>query len=298
MAETEATKPPVNPLVVRDVHKRYKDGTVANRGISLWANPGETLGILGPNGAGKTTLVRQITTELLPTSGEIQVFGLDVVREPQEVKALLGVMPQGATLYDALTVYQHFRIFGRLRGLTAKKAARRADELIAELRLTEHRDRPVDKLSGGLQRRALVGIASLAKAPLLVLDEPTTGLDPQSRHDLWSLLGHYKEEGTTVLLTTHYMEEAEVLCDRVGIINQGRLLALDTVDNLRASHGFEFKITFQRDDSGMPESLYGSTGSELTEKVRAMGIQQYTVARASLEDVYLALTGEREALDD
>ncbi len=286
-----------HPLEVRDLNKRYKGGIWANQDITLTAKPGEVVGILGPNGAGKTTLVRQITTELLPTSGEIRVFGHDVMAEPSAVKSHLGIMPQEANLFEYLTVFQHLRIFGRLRGLSPKDAGRRAEELIADLRLTDHRNVLIGKLSGGLRRRVLVGIAILAQPPLLVLDEPTTGLDPQSRRDLWALMRRYQERGTTILLTTHNMEEAEALCDRVGIINHGRLLALDTVDNLRATHGYEFKITYTRDGSAAEmETLYGADDQELVERARAMGVHQFTVSHANLEDVYLALTGEKEAL--
>ena len=285
-------------LEVNDLSKRYKSGTWANSGISLTIQSGEVLGILGPNGAGKTTLVRQITTELMPTSGEIRVFGHDVAVEPIAVKALLGVVPQEAMLFDYLNVQQHLRIFGKLRGLSPAYAAQRADELVAELDLVQHVLSPVDQLSGGLKRRVLLGISALARPPLIVLDEPTTGLDPRSRRDIWSLLRRYQEQGTSILLTTHYMEEAAALCDRVGIIQQGRLLALDTVSNLKATYGYDFKITFTCNGSmAEAQTLYGSDDRELVERVQAVGTSQYTVARTNLEDVYLALTGEKEALD-
>ena len=286
------------PLVVRGLTKRYKGGTWANRDISLAALPGEVLGILGPNGAGKTTLVRQITTELVPTSGQVLIFGHDVVAEPSVAKAFVGIVPQEATLFEYLTVHQHLRIFGKLRGLSPKHASRRAEELVRDLRLDQHRDVLVEKLSGGLRRRLLIGIAALAQPPLIVLDEPTTGLDPRSRRELWSLLRAYKERGATVLLTTHYMEEAEALCDRVGIIQHGRLLVLDTPTNLRAAHGYQFKVTYTCNGSmAQAETIYGTDDRELVERVRAMGASQYAVAPTNLEDVYLALTGEKEAFD-
>ena len=286
------------PLIVRNLNKRYDGGTWANRDISLTAEPGEVLGILGPNGAGKTTLVRQITTELHPTSGDIRVFGHDVVAESSTVKGLLGIVPQEATLFEYLSVRQHLRIFGKLRGLSSKDAKDRAEELITNLHLAEHRDVPVERLSGGLRRRTLIGIAAIARPPLMVLDEPTTGLDPKARRDLWALLRSYQERGTTILLTTHYMEEADALCDRVGIIQQGRLLALDTVAGLRSAYGYEFKITFTCNGSAAePQTLYGANDRELVERARLMGASQYSVARTNLEDVFLALTGEKEFLD-
>lgn len=301
--QAERTSPTVNapPLVVDSINKRYKGGVWANQNISLVAEQGEILGILGPNGAGKTTLVRQITTELFPTSGTIHVFGHDVVAEPNRVKSLMGIVPQEAKLYELLTVKQIFRIFGKLRGLSPRAASRRADELIADLRLEDHRDVMAMKLSGGLQRRVMVGIAALGRPSLIVMDEPTTGLDPQSRRDLWKLLRSYRERGATILLTTHYMEEAEALCDRVGIIHQGRLVALDTVPNLRAAHGYEFKVTFSTNstngDDSETQTLYGKNDDELVERVRAMGIRQFSVSRTNLEDVYLALTDGKESLD-
>ena len=286
------------PVEVKGLNKRYKGGVWANRDISMTAEPVEVLAILGPNGAGKTTLVRQITTEIQPTSGEVRVFGHDVVADPLRVKDHLGTMPQEADPFEYLTTHQHLRIFGKLRGLSAVAARRRADELVEELRLVEHRDVLAGKLSGGLRRRLLVGIAALARPPLLVLDEPTTGLDPQSRRALWALLRGHTEKGATVLLTTHYMEEAEALSDRVGIIDNGRLLALDTIANLRAKHGYEFKVTFFRNvfDSE-EETIYGADDRALVEKVRVMGIQQFSVSRTNLEDVYLALTDGKEPLD-
>jgi ABC-2 type transport system ATP-binding protein len=216
-------------------------------------------------------------------------MGRDAVTEPNEVKALLGIVPQEATLFEYLTVRQHLRIFGKLRGLTPKNAAIRADEVTAGLRLEEYSDTAISSLSGGMRRRILIGLAALAHPPLMVLDEPTTGLDPQSRRDLWSLLRSYREQGSSVLLTTHYMEEAEALCDRVGIIEDGKLLVLDTVENLRAAYGYSYKVTYSTDnESGEVVTVYGSNNDELVEKVRSQGIQDYAVSRTSLEDIYLA----------
>ena len=289
----------IPPLLVQNLSKLYKGGVWANNEINLTGKSGEILGIVGPNGAGKTTLVRQITTELLPTSGCVSVLGHDVVEEPNKVKSLLGVVPQEAALFDYLTVYQHLRIFAKLRGLKPREAGAQAQQLIQDLDLMNHRDVLVRKLSGGLRRRVLVGIAATARPPVMVLDEPTTGLDPQSRRNLWSLLRRYREEGAFILLTTHSMEEAEALCDRVGIIKGGRVLALDTVDNLRANHGFQFKITYFPNGSiSDGVTLYGADGQELADRVREMGFPQYSVGLTNLEDVYLAIIGDTEGFDD
>ena len=287
------------PIEVRNLHKRYKGGTWANRDITLSAVQGEILGVVGPNGAGKTTLVRQITAELLPTSGDVRVFGVDAVARPREVKDLMGIMPQEATLYGGLSVRHQFRIFGKLRGLPARLARRRRDDLTADLDLEDHQHKSTDALSGGLRRRVLLGIAAIADPPLLILDEPSVGLDPEARHGLWELLRRYRHEGKTVLLTTHYMEEAEELCDRVAIIQDGSLLALDTVGNLHAAHGYRYKVTFTT--TGGTRSLYGNDDRLLVARVQAKGIDQYSLTRTTLEDVYLALTGgapESAAEDD
>ncbi len=289
----------VLPLVVEGLSKQYRGGLWANRDISFSARAGEVLGILGPNGAGKTTLVRQITTELMPTSGSLKVFGIDVVSSPIEVKYLMGIVPQEAMLHEHLTVHQTFRIFGKLRGVPASEARHRADEVISDLRLEEHRNVMARNLSGGLKRRVIVGLAVLGRPKLMVLDEPTTGLDPQSRRDLWALLRRYREDGAAILLTTHYMEEAEALCDRVGIIQRGRLLALDTVPNLKASHGYQFKAVYSEDtDEGETKTIYGADDRELFERVHTIGARSVAISPTTLEDVYLALTDGKEGLGD
>ena len=287
------------PLVIRDLHKHYKNGTWANRGISLDGFSGEILCILGPNGAGKTTLVRQITTELIPTSGFVQVLGYDVQANPLMVKSLLGVVPQEATLFGYLTVKQHLRIFAKLRGMSGKDANARTEQLLSELDLNRYRDVAIDKLSGGLNRRVLVGIASTARPAVIIMDEPTTGLDPRSRRTLWSMLRGLRDAGSFVLLTTHSMEEAEALCDRVGIIKGGELVALDTVENLRAEFNFEFKLTYHRGNRISDDQiLYGSDDQGLIERAREMGVNQYSVSRTTLEDIYLTITGNLAEVDE
>ena len=275
------------PVEVRNLRKRYGKGAWANDGISFAALGGEILGIVGPNGAGKTTLIRQITTELRPTSGEVRVFGIDAVARPHAVKHMMGVMPQEATLYWGLSVRHHLRIFARLRGLRRRAAARRCEELIAELGLQEHRDKSTETLSGGLRRRVLLGIAAVADSPLLILDEPSVGLDPEARRDLWELLRSYRQRGKTVLLSTHYLEEAEALCSRVGVIQRGSLRALDTVANLYSAYGYEYKITFATADGG--GTLYGNDDRLLVRQAQERGSDQYSVSRTTLEDVYLGL---------
>lgn len=292
MSGTE--RPP--PVEVRNLNKRYKDGPHANQDISLTVNWGEALGVLGPNGAGKTTLVRQITTELLPTSGEVRVIGIDAVANPDDAKARIGVVPQEARLFQGLSVYRHLRIFGVLRGLSRRDARERADELIEELDLTAHRDFVSERLSGGLRRRLLVGIAMLAEPDVLILDEPTVGLDVESRQRLWEVLQSYRQRDAAVLLTTHYMEEAETLCDRIGIIQDGRLISLDTIANLRSSIGHEYKLVYESSEG--QQTVYGDDHLALADQLRAQGVDEYAVMRTSLEDVYLALTQQARDEDE
>jgi ABC-2 type transport system ATP-binding protein len=219
---------------VRGLVKRYRDGTVANRGIDFEMKAGEIVAIIGPNGAGKTTFLRQLTTELQPTFGAITIFGVDAIACADQAKRLMGITPQEAGVFESLTVRQHLELFGRLKGLAKCDAANAASRIAGELGLEADLARRVGALSGGQRRRILIGLALLGRPPLLILDEPTTGLDPASRQDVWRLLRRVVSEGATLLLSTHYMEEAERLSDRIGIITSGRLVALGTLSELAA----------------------------------------------------------------
>ncbi len=213
-------------ISVRGLVKRYKDGTVANRGIDFEMRAGEIVALMGPNGAGKTTFLRQLTTELHPTSGSIVIFGVDAVACAVRAKRLMGITPQEAGVFESLTVRQHLELFGRLKGLSTRESAGAARRIISDLGLDADISRRVGSLSGGQRRRILIGLALLGRPPLLVLDEPTTGLDPASRQH------QAVAEGATLLFSTHYVEEAERLVDRIGIISAGHLVALGTVSQL------------------------------------------------------------------
>ena len=287
------------PLMVRGLCKKYQSGLWANRNINLTGNAGEILAVVGPNGAGKTTLIRQITTELIPTSGSISVLGFDAIKSPLKVKSMIGVVPQEATPFDYLTPYQHLRIFAKLRGIKPRESGIRARQLIEQLDLGDYQDVEIGKLSGGLKHRVLVGIAFTANPSVMVLDEPTTGLDIQSRHHIWAFLRKARDEGAFILLTTHSMEEAEALCDRVGIIREGKILALDTIVKLKAKSGHEYKITYRGYEPGAVSMvMYGDNRETLVENVRAKGISRYSVSPVNLEDVYLDLIGRPESRDD
>jgi len=220
----------------------------------------------------------------------VLVSGISVLDRPGDVVWQLGVVPQEGNFFHGLTVRQHFQILGRLRGLGRREASRRTDELVAELRLEEHKDKPSETLSTGLRRRLLLGIAALARPPLLILDEPSTGLDVESRQNLWNVISNYPDERSSVLLTTHYIEEAEALCDRIAIISDGRLVALDTPAALRDSIDFDYKVVYRK-ARGL-ETIRGNDQDELLARVKELGVEQYSVSRASLEDAYLSLTGD------
>ncbi|HVS21949.1 MAG TPA: ABC transporter ATP-binding protein [Pyrinomonadaceae bacterium] len=280
---------------VRGLVKRYRDGTVANRGIDLDVRRGEVLSILGPNGAGKTTFLRQLTTSLRPTAGTVEIFGIDSVAAPQQAKRLMGITPQEAGVFETLTVREHFEFFARLKGLSKRAAREATAETIHELDLDAEAAKRVGTLSGGQRRRVLVGLALLGKPPLLVLDEPTTGLDPASRHAVWHVIRRAVGEGTTVILSTHYIEEAERLSDRIGIISAGSLIACGTQEELLARLSKSYRLSYQDplEPFSDPCVRYFATFAEAQRHVAHSGLAEYSIARASLEDVYFTLTGHR-----
>ncbi|HXH23504.1 MAG TPA: ABC transporter ATP-binding protein [Dehalococcoidia bacterium] len=277
-------------IVLGGVTKRYRNGALANDGIELTIPRGAVFALLGPNGAGKTTLVRQITAELKPTSGEIELLGVDVLREPLRAKRLMGVVPQEALPYMHMRPSEHLRLFGRLRGLSGRQADVRAEALLDALDLRQHDGKQARHLSGGLRRKLLVGMAMVAEPEVLILDEPTTGLDPHSRREVWSLIRDIRDQGSTVLITTHYMDEAEELSDSVAVIGSGRILALGSVDELRARCRNRFKGVYQ-DERGQRQVVYGQSQREVAEQLERAGAAEYSLMRASLEDLYLELTG-------
>lgn len=284
-------------IEVRALSKRYRNGVLANDRIDLSIPRGTVFGLLGRNGAGKTTLVRQITAELEPTAGEVRVHGVDVLREPLRAKGLMGVVPQEAAPYLHLTPTEHLSLFGRLHGLSRSQAQRRAQELMAALDLEQHARVTVNQLSGGLKRKLLVGNALVAEPPVLVLDEPTTGLDPHSRREVWALIRGFSGRGATILITTHYMEEAEALCDEVAIISGGRILAQGTIDQLRARCRYRFKATFTA-TNGREEDVAGRSHEEVLDELASRGVREFAITKTSLEDLYLELTGAELAGED
>ncbi len=206
-------------------------------GINFEINEGECFGFLGPNGAGKTTAMSIIYCFFPPTSGSLNVFGMDVNRNPGEIKARIGVMPQDDNLDLELSVFENLIVYARYFDIPRRVALPLAEDLLKFVELTEKADINIRALSGGMKRKLILARSLLNKPELLMLDEPTTGLDPHSRHSVWNKLNHLKSNNTTLILTTHYMEETEKLCDRVAIMNSGAIVTIDTPDNLKNIHG-------------------------------------------------------------
>ncbi len=223
-------------LIAQDLKKSYGD-IEAVKGISLQVARGEVFGLLGPNGAGKTTMISMLTALLEPTGGKITLDGLDLKTHTHEVKAKMGLVPQELALYMTLSARQNLMFFGRIYGLKGQVLRQRVDEVLEMIGLTERADDPVGDYSGGMKRRVNIGAGILHKPQILFLDEPTVGVDPQSRNAIFENVEALNREGMSVIYTTHYMEEAQRLCQRVAIVDEGRLIALDTPTALIRSLG-------------------------------------------------------------
>lgn len=281
-------------------------------GISFEVAPGESFGLLGPNGAGKSTTMRMIGGTLTRTSGELSVVGLDPETSGPEVRAHLGVVPQQDNLDEELRVRDNIIVYGRYFGLPYGWLRPKADELLRFAQLSEKAKVKVDELSGGMKRRLTIARALVNEPKVLLLDEPTTGLDPQARHVLWDRLFRLKEEGVTLIVTTHFMDEAEQLCDRLIVIDKGRIMAEGSPAELIKQYSTRevLELRFGSQDNAavaqqladlvqrlevLPDRilLYTDSAEQATEQVLARGLQPRTtlVRRSSLEDVFLRLTG-------
>ncbi len=234
--------------------------------LDLSVHAGEIFGLLGPNGAGKTTTAGMLTTRVIPTSGTAYVGAIDVVAEPALTKQLIGIVSQQNTLDRQLTVWENLYFHGRLFGISAPESRRIADELLEQFQLTKWASASVYALSGGMAQRLMVARAIFHRPAVLFLDEPTAGLDPQSRLALWEILGELNHEGQTILLTTHYMEEADQLCDRVAIMDHGKILALDTPESLKRSVGADTIVTVKA--TGDKQALAELLEHEIAEVTR------------------------------
>jgi lipooligosaccharide transport system ATP-binding protein len=298
-------------ISARGLVKRFGAITAVD-GIDLEIPEGGCYGMLGPNGAGKTSTIRMITCVSPPTEGSLEVFGLDVRASRPQIKRRIGVVPQGMTLDNELTVKENLVTHARYHGVARKIAEKRADELLEFTQLAERRESKVLHLSGGMQRRLLIARALVNDPELIVLDEPTTGLDPQARHLVWERLRTLKREGKTLLVTTHYMEEAAQLGDRIVVMDRGKIVAEGTPGELIHDHvpprvvelyGMEDKAETVR---GLLDGLvadleavgdrilaYTGDGEAVVRRIRESGFehQSMLLRDATLEDVFLRLTG-------
>ena len=259
-------------------------GQAAVDGLSLLVPEGSLFGLLGPNGAGKSSTIRCVATTQTPTSGTISVGGIDALARAAETRSLLGVVPQGIALYEALDVVQNLQLFGGLYGLQGNALSTRVEWGLDLAQLSSHSRKTVSSLSGGMKRRLNIACALLHDPKYLILDEPTTGVDPQSRNHIFETVKKLSSEGRTIVYTTHYMEEVEALCDRVAIMDRGKLVACDSLTSL-LSTGEASAYRVELGES-MPED-------EVRRRLSAAGIPLKAVSgeRKSLEDVFLATTG-------
>lgn len=295
-------------IKVEQLKKMYGDKAAVD-GISFRVEPGEIFGLLGPNGAGKTTTMEMIEGLREMDGGEVWIDGLSVKKEKNKVRTLIGIQLQSTSMFDLLTVEETLRLYASFY-----RSARPVEEILNQMNLQEKRKDAVKALSGGQKQRLAIGLALIHDPKVIFLDEPTTGLDPQARRSLWDIISQLKNEGKTIVLSTHYMEEAEYLCQRLAIMDQGKIMGLDTPDNLIAQLNMESAIQFtygreegfpydeiaeltsykQEDDSVI---LYTSNlQASLTSLIRwadanHIPLEGLLTRRATLEDVFLHLTG-------
>jgi ABC-2 type transport system ATP-binding protein len=302
--------------VVDDLHKRYRpDAPEAVAGVSFEVSEGEVFGLLGPNGAGKTTTIGAMTTRVRPTSGRVTIDGLDVVGDPVGVKQRIAMVPQRPNLDRALSAIEVLTFHAAYFGWSRRKRRARAMELLAQMGLEGREDDEVNNYSGGMAQRLMIARALMHEPRMLFLDEPTTGLDPQSRLFLWDRVGELRARGVTLLLTTHDMVEADLLCDRIAIVDHGEVIALDTPRGLRkllpGARGLDVTVTGEADPAtafeqfGRVEVASSSRDGanvriyaekplrDLVAAADAAGLQVESVRRieGSLEDVFVHLTG-------
>ena len=306
------TPDPSQPLIVaRGLVKEFGDFT-AVKGIDVEVRPGESFGFLGPNGAGKSSTMRMIGCVSPKTSGDLRIFGLDPDRDGKQIRARMGVVPQMDQLDEQLTVEDNLVLYGRYFDIPRAECRRRAAELLDFVQLGDRADSRIEPLSGGMKRRVTIARSLINEPELLLLDEPTTGLDPQARHVLWDRLYRLKQRGVTLVLTTHYMDEAEQLCDRLVVMDHGRIVAEGSPRHLIETHStrevLELRYPAGTNEERAPEVdgigdrsevlpdrvlIYAHDGEAALSEVHARGSnpESALVRRSSLEDVFLRLTG-------
>ncbi len=288
--------------------KKYAD-LVAVDGVDFFVNEGEVFGFLGPNGAGKTTTMRMIQCVSPKTSGKLTVAGIDVDRDPRGIKRILGVAPQESNLDPDFTVIENLRVFARYFDIPKSDSEKKAQELLEFFQLQGKKDTQIEKLSGGMKKRLILARSLMNDPRILILDEPTVGLDPQARHLIWDLLMRLKARGITIILTTHYMEEAAKLCDRIVIMDLGKILAEGSPAGLLKKH-VASHVVEARNHAGVVEcvrdsgtavdfEIAGDTIHVFTDKPKETldrllsecSVSSATVRESTLEDVFLKLTG-------
>jgi len=300
-----------NLIEVSNLVKKFNDFTAVN-GITFSVKQGESFGILGPNGAGKSSTMRIIGATSQRTSGDVKLLGKDPELNGPQIRAHLGVVPQQDNLDEELTCAENLYIYGRYFGLPKNMIKQKIDNLLEFAQLTEKKDSKVNSLSGGMKRRLTIARALVSDPDILMLDEPTTGLDPQARHILWDRLFRLKEKGVTLLITTHHMDEAEQLCDRLIVMDNGKIMAEGSPAGLIKEYSTKevLEVRFGSDRNAqmvdklkslterievLPDRLlmYTESGEDLLAKISALNIHPNTslVRRSSLEDVFLRLTG-------
>ena len=302
---------PAPVITATALTKKYKDFAAVD-GISFEVAPGESFGLLGPNGAGKSTTMRMLGAVSTRTGGDLRILGLDPDEHGPEIRSQLGVVPQADNLDQELRVRDNLIVYGRYFGIPRAVVAKRADELLEFAQLADRAKAKVDDLSGGMKRRLTIARALVNDPRILLLDEPTTGLDPQARHILWDRLFRLKEQGTTLLLTTHYMDEAEQLCDRLVVVDKGAIMAEGSPAELIRAHSSRevLEVRFGSDRNAivaeqiagvgdrvevLPDRIlvYSADGEAELAHLLRQGHEPITslVRRSSLEDVFLRLTG-------
>jgi lipooligosaccharide transport system ATP-binding protein len=298
-------------IVAKGLRKVFGD-FVAVDGIDFEVKQGEAFGLLGPNGAGKSTTMRMIASTSMRSGGELEILGKDPNKHGPEIRAHLGVVPQQDNLDRELKVWENLYIYGRYFGLSRKFMKNKIEELIEFAQLEEKRNSKTEDLSGGMKRRLTIARALVNEPDILMLDEPTTGLDPQARHVLWDRLFRLKEQGVTLVITTHYMDEAEQLCDRLVVMDKGRIMAegspADLIKQYSSKEVLEVRFGSSQNQEAakrieglgdrtevLPDRIliYSENGEKILEQIVKLGLEPLTslVRRSSLEDVFLRLTG-------
>ncbi len=281
-------------IEVDGLGKTYPGGTKALESVSFQVQKGEVFCLLGRNGAGKTTLLRILATQLRPTVGQVRVFGHDVTREAAAIRGKISVVPQEARPNNMLSAYDHIYLMCCIRGMPRAEAKRRTKEVMEEFDLWEHKDKLSADLSGGLRQRVMIAIALTADADLLFLDEPTIGLDPLGRRQVWAMVRKLTRNGVTVLLTTHYMDEADKLSDRLAIVDKGRIVFLGPVEEAKTRAGQGMQVIIESNNNGGERLVLSPTSDQEILQIVQRGIQEgkrVTFKPPTLEDAFIAMVG-------